>query len=174
MFRRRARRADESRPSDVSFRVFVGSRYSFGGIVFCRRQLPSLCRVALFARRARRANESLLLLVAAPEYSGVLTATVFLSSSEEVLDSGLPLVDADDFVNVNLSAAAPEYSGVLTAPIVVFVRGGARLGSSACAINAPDGSSVESTQETGLDAADTKSTRRRTRQRYSTLWMVSL
>ena len=33
----------------------------------------------------------LLLSAAAPEYSGVLTATVFLSSSEEVLDSGLPL-----------------------------------------------------------------------------------
>ena len=42
-------------------------------------------------RRARRADEFLLLLAAAPEYSGVLTATVFLSSSEEVLDSGLPL-----------------------------------------------------------------------------------
>ena len=69
---------------------------------------------------------------AAPEYSGVLTATVFLSSTEEMLDSGLLLVDADDFANVNLSAAAPESSGVLTAPIVVFVRGGARLGSSAC------------------------------------------
>src|SRR4051794_22468725 len=38
-----------------------------------------------------------------------------------------------NFSNVNLSAAAPEHSGVLTAAIVVFVRGGARLGSSACA-----------------------------------------
>ena len=33
LFRRRARRADESRPSGVSFRVFIGSRYSHGGVV---------------------------------------------------------------------------------------------------------------------------------------------
>ena len=71
----------------------------------------------------------LLFSAAAPEYSGVLTATVFWSSSEEVLDSGLVLVDVEYFVAVNLSAAAPEYSGVLTAPIVFCVRGGARLGS---------------------------------------------
>ena len=32
---------------------------------------------------------------AAPEYSGVLTATVFLASTEEVFNSGLLLVDAD-------------------------------------------------------------------------------
>ena len=34
----------------------------------------------------------LMLSAAAPEYSGVLTATIFLSSSEEVLDSGLLFV----------------------------------------------------------------------------------
>ena len=67
---------------------------------------------------------------AAPEYSGVLTATVFWSSSEEVLDSVLRLVDVEYFVTVNLSAATTEYSGVLTASKVVFVRGGARPRSS--------------------------------------------
>ena len=36
----------------------------------------------------------------------MLTATVFLSSSEEMLDSGLPLVDADEFLL--LSAASSE------------------------------------------------------------------
>ena len=88
--------------------------------------------MALFAWRARGADVFLLLLAAAPEYSGVLTDTVFLSSSEEVLDSGLPLVDADAFCEYELIGCNPEYSGVLTAPIIVFVRGDARLGSSAC------------------------------------------
>ena len=38
------------------------------------------------------ADEFLPLSAAAPEYLGVLTVTVFLSSSEEVLDSGLLFV----------------------------------------------------------------------------------
>ena len=45
----------------------------------------------------------------------MLTATVFLPLSEKVLDSGLLLVDADEFLP--LSAAAPEHSGVLTATV---------------------------------------------------------
>ena len=96
LFRRRARRAEESYLHGVSFRAVVGSPYSHGGVILVGISASSLCRVALFARQARRADEFLLLLAAAPEYSGVLTATVFLSSSEEMLDSGLPLVDADD------------------------------------------------------------------------------
>ena len=35
---------------------------------------------------------------AAPEYSGVLTATVFLALTEEALNSALLLVDADGCV----------------------------------------------------------------------------
>src|SRR4051812_36224539 len=58
LFKRRARRANESHPSGVSSRVFIGSCCSHGGIIFYHHQLPSLCRVALFARRACRADES--------------------------------------------------------------------------------------------------------------------
>ena len=58
LFRRRARRADESRPSGVSFRVFVRSRYSHGGIVLVGVSFQVFIGVALFSRQARRVDES--------------------------------------------------------------------------------------------------------------------
>ena len=58
LFRRRARRADESHPSGVSFRVFIGVALFARRGNLGRRQLPSFYRVALFARQARRVDES--------------------------------------------------------------------------------------------------------------------
>ena len=81
--------------------------------------------------------------VAAPEYSGVLTATVFSSSSEEVLDSGLLLVDADDLFTI-LGGSPRVFGCVNCHRLLVFIRGGIRLGSSARAVSAPDGSGAES------------------------------
>ena len=104
----------------VSPRVF-GWRYSHDGLV---EPMLYFLLVGVSPRvfRWRYSHDGLAepmlhlsLSVAAPEYSSVLTATVFLSSSEEVLDSGLLFVDADEFSL--LSAAAPEYSGVLTATV---------------------------------------------------------
>ena len=85
----------------------------------------------------------LLFSAAAPEYSGALTATVFLSSTEEVLDSGLLLVDVEYFVTVNLSAATSSEevldSGLVPSSVGSDRRLRWRTIFIGCVISASDG-----------------------------------